>query len=312
MGPLNLHGLIPATVLPMTRDFEPDLKTLESYLDWVIRQGPVALAINVDTGEGLHLSRDEKIAVLKTAVGVARGRCGIIAGVGGPYTGLAVEQAREAQTAGADAVMVFPVPAFAARPLDPEVPYQYHRAIAQAVNLPLILFQLQAVLGGTEYPRDVLCKLLEIDSVIAIKDACFDPVKFVQLRATLNQAPHEITLLTGNDNFILHSILLGAEGALIGFGTLATALQVQMYQAAIARDYETAFRISNLIQPLCDVIFAPPVSNYRARTKEALVMQGILPNAFVRPPLLPISAEECVSVRLAMERAAQLEDVHVK
>ncbi len=311
MGSLNLHGIIPATVLPLTPDFQPDLKALEHYLDWVIEQGPVALAINVDTGEGPHLSRDEKIAVLKTAVEVARGRCGIIAGVGGPYTALAVEQARDARAAGADAVMVFPVPAFAARPLDPAVPFEYHKAIARSMDLPLILFQLQAVLGGTEYPREVLCKLLEIDSVIGIKDACFDPVKFTQLRATLNQAPHEIALLTGNDNFILHSLFLGAEGALIGFGTLGTVLQVRMYQAAMARDYETAFRISNLLQPLCEIIFAPPIPDYRARTKEALVMQGILPNACVRPPLLPIGAGERASIRHAMEYAGLLEVAHV-
>ena len=310
MEELDLKGIIPATVLPMSSEFEPDLKTLERYLDWVIRQGPVALAINVDTGEGPHLSRDEKVAVLKTAVNVARGRCRIIAGIGGPYTALAAEQAHDAQAAGADAIMIFPVPAFQARPLDPEIPFRYHKAIAQAVDLPLILFQLREVLGGTEYPREVLLKLLEIDSVVAIKDACFDAVKFTQLRATLNQASHQIALLTGNDSFIAHSFMLGADGALIGFGTLATALQVQMYKAAIARDYETTFRISNTLQPLIDVIFAPPIPDYRARTKQALVMQGVLPNAFVRPPLLPISLAEREKIRQALERAGQLEGTH--
>jgi 4-hydroxy-tetrahydrodipicolinate synthase len=311
MSPLNLHGIIPATVLPMTTDFEPDLAVLEHYLNWVVAQGPVALAINVDTGEGPHLSRQERIDVLKTAANVVHGRCGIIAGVGGPFTAAAVEQARDAQAAGADAIMVFPVPAFQASPLDPEIPYRYHKAIAAAVDLPLVLFQLRPVLGGIEYPPEVLGKLLEIQSVVAIKDACFDPVKFVQLRATLNQAPQKIQLLSGNDNFIGHSFLLGADGALIGFGTLATALQVQMYQAARARDFVTVFRLSSIIQPLSDVIFASPIPDYRARLKEALVMQGVLPNAYVRPPLLPIGAAEREKICQAMQAAGQLEDVHV-
>ncbi len=311
MSSLNLQGIIPATVLPLTVDFEPDLRTLERYLDWVIRQHPVGLAINVDTGEGPHLSRDERVAVLKTATNVARGRCSIIAGVTGPYTAAAVEQARDAQAAGADAVMIFPVPAFQAHPLDPEVPFRYHNAIASAIDLPIVLFQLRAVLGGIEYTRETLSRLLEIDSVVAIKDACFDPAKFLQLRATRNEMPHKIALLTGNDNFIAHSLVLGADGALIGFGTLATALQVQMYDAAKRRDHETLFRLSALLEPLVDVIFAPPVPDYRARTKEALVMQGILPNACVRPPLLPIGDEERARIRRAMECAGQLEDVHV-
>jgi 4-hydroxy-tetrahydrodipicolinate synthase len=303
---LNLHGIIPATVLPMTQDFQPDLKTLERYLDWVIRQGPVALAINVDTGEGPHLSRLEKRSVLETAVGVARGRCSVIAGIGGPYTAAAVDGARDAKAAGADAIMVFPVPAFLATPLNPEIPYQYHKAIAQAVDLPMILFQLQHSMGGVDYTRDILTRLLEIDSVVGIKEASFDALKFVQTKAVLDEAPRHITLLTGNDNFILHSLILGAEGALIGFGTLATDLQVRMYEAATTRDYETAFRLSSVLQPLCDTIIAPPVSDYRARIKEALVMLGVLPNAYVRPPMLPLSRAERETVRRALVRAGQL------
>jgi 4-hydroxy-tetrahydrodipicolinate synthase len=136
-------------------------------------------------------------------------------------------------------------------------------------------------------------------------------MKFVQTRAILDQAPRKITLLTGNDNFSLHSFILGAEGALIGFGTLATAQQVQMYQAAMAHDYDTAFRLSEIVQPLADVIFAPPVPNYRARTKEALLMLGVLPNAVVRPPLLPLSAEERELTRRALVRAGHLEATHI-
>jgi 4-hydroxy-tetrahydrodipicolinate synthase len=310
MSALNLRGIIPATVLPMTADYQPDLEALEPYLNWVIDQGPVALAINVDTGEGPHLSDREKQAVLEAAASVARHRCGIVAGIGGPYTAAAVEQARIAKAAGVDAIMVFPIPVFQGRPLDPKIPYEYHRAIARAVDLPMILFQLQPALGGVEYPREVLLKLLEIDTVVAIKEASFDAMKFVQTRAILDQAPRKITLLTGNDNFILHSFILGAEGALIGFGTLLTAQQVQMYQAAMAHDYDSAFRLSEIVQPLADAIFAPPVSNYRARTKEALVMLGVLPNAIVRPPLLPLSAEEREMTRQALVRAGQLKPDH--
>jgi 4-hydroxy-tetrahydrodipicolinate synthase len=306
MSELNLRGIIPATVLPMTHDYQPDLEALEPYLNWVIDQGPVALAINVDTGEGPHLSDRERQVVLEAAVSIARGRCGIVAGIGGPYTAAAIEQARAAKAAGADAIMIFPIGVYQGRPLDPRLPYEYHKAIAQAVDLPMILFQLQPALGGVEYTREVLLRLMEIGTVVAIKEASFDAIAFVRTRALLDQAPRRITLLTGNDNFILHSFILGAEGALIGFGTLATGQQVQMYHAAMTRDYDTAFRLSEIVQPLADVIFAPPVPNYRARTKEALVMLGILPNAIVRPPLLQLSAEEREMTRQALVRAGQL------
>ncbi|HBY96923.1 MAG TPA: dihydrodipicolinate synthase family protein, partial [Chloroflexi bacterium] len=71
MSSPNLRGIIPATVLPMTDDYKPDLKALGPYLNWVIEQGPVALAINVDTGEGPHLSDAERRDVLEAAVAAA-------------------------------------------------------------------------------------------------------------------------------------------------------------------------------------------------------------------------------------------------
>lgn len=306
MSALNLRGIIPATVLPMTENYAPDLAAFERYLNWLIEQGPVALAINADTGEGPHLTRAERRQVLEAAVGIAAGRCPIIAGIGGPYTAAAVEHARDAQAAGADALLVFPIAAFQGQALDPEVPYQYHRAVAEAVDLPLILFQLQPALGGVIYSPEALARLLAIDQVIALKEASFDALQFVRTKTLIEQAPRAITLLTGNDNFILHSLILGATGALIGFGTLATAQQVQMYTAAMMRNYEAAFALSDRVQPLADVIFAPPVSTYRARTKEALRLLGVIPNALVRPPLLALAAGEQTAVRQALVRAGQL------
>ncbi|MCC6627411.1 MAG: dihydrodipicolinate synthase family protein [Chloroflexi bacterium] len=310
--PLDLHGLIPATVLPLTADDEPDLPALRRYLNWLAPQGPVALAINVDTGEGPHLTRAEKRAVLETVVEHVNGRCGVIAGIGGPSTRAAIDHARDARAAGADAMMIFPISAFFGQPLTPEIPYAYHAAIADAVELPMVLFQLQPALGGAFYGPDVMAALLSIDTVVAIKEASFDALKFVQMRALLDAAPRRITLLTGNDNFICHSFVLGADGALIGFGTLAVAEQVRMIAAARAKDWDTAFAISAVVQPLADAIFAPPVPQYRARTKEALVMLGALDSATVRPPLLPLADDERVAVRGALERAGLLTGASVR
>lgn len=306
MNELNLKGIIPAIVLPMTREAQPDLPALRRYVEWLIPQGPVALAVNVDTGEGPHLSPEERRQVLETVVEVADGRCAVVAGVAGPYTEAAIANARMARQAGASALLVFPIPAFLGQPLHPEVPYRYHQAIAEAAELPIILFQLQPALGGVLFSADVLRRLIEIEQVVAIKEASFDAVRFLQTKAVLESASRRITLLTGNDNFILESFILGAEGALLGFSTLATDLQVQMLQAVQRHDFETAQQIGRRLQPLADVIFRPPVTDYRARTKEALRLQGVIPNNVVRPPLLPLSAQELADVRRAMQQAELL------
>ncbi len=91
-----------------------------TYIAWVVEQGPVALAINVDTGEGPHLTHDEKVRILNVVRDVTD--LPIVAGLAGPSTDAAVRQARDFKAAGADALLVFPIPAYLSQPLDPRVP----------------------------------------------------------------------------------------------------------------------------------------------------------------------------------------------
>ncbi len=286
---LNLDGLIPATVLPMDADGGIDEPALRSYIGWVVAQGPVALAINVDTGEGPHLTHDEKVRILEIVRDVTD--IPIVAGLAGPSTDAAVRQARDFRVAGADALLVFPIPAYLSQPLDPRVPVAYHEAIAD-VGLPLILFQLQPALAGVNFETDTLQAMASVEGVVAIKEASFDARRFVDTARLLEQLPRKITLLTGNDNFILESFLLGATGALIGFGAVMTREQVEMIAAWQAGDTETAMALGRRVQRLADVVFAAPVGDYRVRLKECLRILGVLDSAHVRRPLLPISDDE--------------------
>jgi 4-hydroxy-tetrahydrodipicolinate synthase len=306
MQEIDLRGIIPAIVTPMTNEGELDLAAFKRYVQWLAEQGPVALAVNVDTGEGPHLTADEKRQTLETVAEAVEGKCKVVGGVAGPSTAQGIANARAAQAAGADALLVFPISAFLGQPLNPEIPYRYHAAIAEAVDLPLILFQLQPALGGVLYTAETLHKLIAIPTVAAIKEASFDAMRFLQVKAALESASRKITFLTGNDNFICESFILGAEGALLGFSTLGTREQVLMLDAVRRGDIDRARELGACLQPLADIIFAPPVTDYRARTKEALKMLGILENTTVRPPLLPVSEVECETIRGALQRAGLL------
>lgn len=286
---LNLDGLIPATVLPMHPDGSIDEPGLRSYIRWVVDQGPVALAINVDTGEGPHLVHDEKIRVLEIVRSVTD--IPIVAGIAGPSTDAAVRQAREFKAVGANAFLVFPIPAYLSEPLDPRVPVAYHEAVA-SVGLPLILFQLQPALGGLNFEPDTLRKMAAIDGVVAMKEASFDARRFVDTTRLLAELPRPITMLTGNDNFILESFMLGGTGALIGFGAVMTREQVEMIDAWKAGRIDEARALGGRVQRLADVVFARPVGDYRVRLKECLVALGVLEAAHVRRPLMPISDAE--------------------
>ena len=280
---LNLDGLIPATVLPMFADGSIDDDGLRSYISWVVDQRPVALAINVDTGEGPHLTHEEKVHVLEVVRDTTD--TPIIAGIAGPSTAAAVRQATEFKAAGADGFLVFPIPAYLSEPLNPRVPVAYHEAIAQ-VGLPLIIFQLQPALAGLNFEPDTLRAMAAVEGVVGIKEASFDARRFVDTARLLEDLPRPITLLTGNDNFILESFMLGATGALIGFGAVMTGEQVAMIEAWRDGRLDEARALGRRVQRLADVVFARPVGDYRVRLKECLRILGVLDAAHVRPPLI--------------------------
>jgi 4-hydroxy-tetrahydrodipicolinate synthase len=306
---LDLDGLVPAIVLPMHEDGRPDEPALRRYVAWIRKQGPVALAVNVDTGEGPHLSHQEKVRVLEVVKEETDLPC--IVGVAGPYTAAAVQQARDFKSVGAAALLVFPIPAYLSSPLDPRIPLDYHRAIGE-VGLPMILFQLQPALGGVNFDTQTLRRLIDIEGVVALKEASFDARRYVDTVRMVEAHPkyrsHEFTMLTGNDNFILESFLLGCTGALIGFGAIMTREQVTMIETWRAGKVEEAKALGARVQHLADAVFAAPVANYRARLKAGLVMLGVLDQAHVRPPLLPLPDHEVQQLRDALIAAGLLQD----
>ncbi len=309
---LDLGGLIPATVLPMTVDAQIDEAGLRRYIRHVAAAGPKALAINVDTGEGPHLWANERLRVLEIVLDEVGDRVPVIAGLGAQYTSQAADLARDFKRAGASGLLVFPISAYQGAPLDPEVAVRYHAAIGDATGLPLILFVLQPALGGVNFLPELLERLCLVTDVAAIKEASFDPQLFVRTRDAVKAARPDCVVLTGNDNFIYESFLLGAEGALIGFGAVATRQQVELIEHALAGHHEQARAIMNRLTPLVNEVFSAPVRNYRARTKAALVMQGLLDRETVREPLLPISDAERERIRTAMSFAGELDEAQTQ
>lgn len=304
----DLEGIIPAAIVPMRSDESVDMAAYERYLRWVAQPGVVGLAVNVDTGEGPYLTSDERRAVIATTRRDAPAGCAVIAGIGGPSTHAATENARVARDAGADALLVFPTPAFLNDPLEATILVDYHRAIADASGLPLIVFQLGPVFGGVNYPLDGLARLLELPAVIGLKDASFDAQRFMATRDVVGAAGHPITLLTGNDNFLLESFLMGATGGLLGYGAVGVGLLVEMLAAVKAGDMAAAVAMQPRVQGFCDYIYGRPLGDYRARCKVALVHMGVLEpsETYVRSPFQSLWERENELARRAVEAAGLL------
>ena len=302
---LDVRGIIPACITTFDADGRFDEPAYRRYLGWLLAQGPVALAINADTGEGPHLWPAEREQVLRVAVAEA-GSVPVVAGLSASFTAQAVEEAGRAEQAGAAGLLVFPIPAYQGTPLDPAIPVGYHEAIARAVPLPLIAFQLQPALGGVIFEEETLRRIAAIESVVALKEASFDARLYAGTRRMIERLDRPIALLTGNDNFVYESFVLGAEGALIGFGTLATRDQVEMYRCARDGRWAEAAAIWARLLPLEEAVYASPVRDYRARTKVALRLQGVIDGVTMRPPLAGIDAAAERRIRDALVTAGLL------
>lgn len=308
MKDLNLKGVIPAAILPMTADYEPDYAAFAKYIDWLIAENAVAIAVNMDTGEGPQLSGAEKRRVIEVAVEAARGRCAILSGVMGGTTRDAAEAAKSYREAGADGLVVFPNAAFRNEPLDERIPVDFHKAIAGASGLPLVLFQLAPIFGGVNFKRESLLKLLEIPEVVAIKEASFDAQYFAYTVETLKLCDRKVTLLTGNDRFITESFLLGAEGALLGFCAIGCGLVAAMLKKFQQGEWQAAVEMRPRVQGFANVIYKDPMLDYRARCKVALAQVGVIgmSQAYVRPPMLQIGEAESREIKAALLQAGML------
>lgn len=305
MSQLDLAGIIPAILLPMKADYSIAEGALEEYTLWLMEQRVGGLAVNVEVGEGPLLSPEERKRVIEIVTGVVKGRVPIIAGVAANYTGDAIAQAVDAKEAGASAVMIHPNYFFAGDDLPASIPVSYHRAIFDEAQIPLVLFQLQRGLGGVEYNHETLGQLAALEGVLAIKEASFDAKKFHETVQFLRSLPKRISILTGNDTFILESFLIGVDGALIGFGSFETNRISDMLDLVKSRQYDEAKEIADRLQPLANVLWGIPTRNRRARCKEALAMMGVLDAKYthVRPPQMPLDQEEKARVKQALKVA---------
>jgi len=296
----RLHGIVAAPVLPMLPDYSIDWDSLRSYIRWIAEQKPAAIAMNMDASEGPSLEHSEQIEVLRVCRDVIGGAVPLFSGLIAGSTSGAVRWGNELKAAGAQALAVFPpFPTFLGNPVPADMIYAYHKAIADGVGLPLIAFQFPKAFGP-DFPPETLARLAAIPQVIGLQEASFDTAKTVETIATARTLPRKLGILTGSDTFICEAMVLGCDGALIGFAGTATAELVEMHAAVARRDYERAQAIWTRLGPLARYCWRAPIRDYRPRMKEVLKLQGHFPHATVREPQLPVDdAERAEIARLA-------------
>src|SRR5919106_2602977 len=260
-----LEGIVAAPFLPMLPDFSIDWTSLRSYIGWIATQRPTAIAMNMDASEGPSLSRDEQLEVVRVCRDVVAGACPLFSGLIAGYTADAVAWGNELKAAGAQGLAVFPpFPVFLGNPVPTEMIYAYHKAIADGVGLPMVAFQFPKAFGP-DYPPETLARLAEIPEVVGLKEASFDTPKTEETIEAAAALPRRLGILTGSDTFIMEAMVMGCDGALIGFAGTATGELIAMHRAVATADYQRANEIWRQLGPLARFCWRPPIRDYRPR-----------------------------------------------
>ncbi len=301
--PLRFSGVMPANLLPFRADLSIDEAAYRQHLRWLAdTSGVTGVVANGHAGEVSSLGREERRLALAIALDEIAGRCPVIAGVYSDGTAEAVELAREAKTAGAAGILLFPPTLFMwGAQAKPDMVVRHYQEVA-SVGIPIIAFEYPPA-SGIGYAPETLARLAEIPQVAGVKDWSNDIVAFEHNLRAVRATGQPVAILSAFTTSLMASFLLGADGAISGMGSVTADLQGELFAACQKGDLDGARRINDRLEPLVRVFYAPPFVDMHNRMKEALVLLGRIPAAHVRPPLTPVNDGEREAIRRALAAA---------
>ena len=290
-----LTGSLVALVTPMHDDGQVDFESLKRLVDFHIDNGTDGIVAVGTTGESATLSVDEHIKVVEAVVKHAAKRVKVVAGTGGNSTAEAIELAENARQVGVD--MTLSVVPYYNKPTQ-EGMYRHFRAIAEAVDIPVILYNVP---GRTvaDMSNDTTLRLAEIPNIVGIKDATGDIGRACDL---VLRAPKNFALYSGDDPTGMAFMLCGGHGVISVTSNVAPKLMSELCQAALAGDTARARAINDKLQGLHKQLFVEPNP---IPAKWALQQMGWISGG-LRLPLTPMTDAAAPAVRAAMQQAEVL------
>jgi len=287
-----LKGSLVAIVSPMVEDGSLDLDAFRRLVDWHIVEGTGGIVVVGTTGESPTVDFEEHTLLIKTAIEQAAGRVPVIAGTGANSTREAIDLQAFAKKAGAD-ICLSVVPYYN-RPTQ-EGLYRHFRAIAEAVDIPMIVYNVP---GRTvcDMHNDTALRLAQVPNIVGIKDATGNLERGADL---VRRAPKGFAIYSGDDATALALTLMGGDGVISVTANVAPRLMHDMCEAAFAGDLARARAVNNKLLGLHRHLFveANPIPVKWVLQQMDLIRGGI------RLPLTPLSSSFHDLLRGAMEQA---------
>ena len=294
MTATRFRGSLTALVTPFRND-AVDEDGLRSLIEWQIESGTTGLVPVGTTGESPTLTHDEHKRVVEICIDQAKGRVPVIAGAGSNNTVEAIDFAKHADKAGADAVLV--VTPYYNKPTQ-EGLYQHFKAVNDAIGIPIIIYNIP--------PRSVIDmsvatmkRLYELRNIAGVKDATANLARVSQQRHALGP---DFIQLSGEDMTALAYNAAGGHGCISVVSNVAPALCAELQETSLAGDYAAALKVQDRLVPLHDAIFMEP-GLAGAKCGLSLLGRG---SEEVRLPLVPVTPPTKAAIQAAMVHAGLL------
>ena len=288
-------GSIVAIVTPMLDDSSVDYDGLRRLIDWHVAEGTDCIGVVGTTGESPTVSVQEHWEIIRVAVEHAKGRVPIMAGAGANSTAEAIEHSRYAKKVGADCTLS--VVPYYNKPSQEGI-YQHFKAIAEAVDIPMVLYNVP---GRTvaDLSVETTLRLAQLPGIVGIKEASGDIERACWL---IKQAPKGFSIYSGDDPTAVALILLGGHGNVSVTANLAPKAMHALCMAALEGRVREATALHMKLLPLHKNLFIEPSP---AATKWAMARLGLC-GATLRSPMTPLTAAGQAVVEQSMRDAGLL------
>lgn len=292
---MNISGSIVALVTPLHEDGSVDYPTLRALIDWHIAEGTHCIGVVGTTGESPTVSVEEHCEIIRVAVEQAAGRVPIMAGAGANSTREAIELSEYAKKVGADCTLQ--VVPYYNKPTQEGI-YQHFKAIAEAVDIPVMLYNVP---GRTvaDMSVETTLQLAQVPGVFGVKEATGNLERAAWL---IKQAPKGFSIYSGDDPTAVALMLLGGHGNVSVTANVAPRGMAQLCEAAMARDTARAIELHMKLLPLHKHLFVEPNP---IPVKWALAKMGKC-GGTLRLPLTPLSDGAQSTVEAALREAGVL------
>src|SRR5262245_45362781 len=287
----NFRGSFTALVTPF-KNGAVDQQAFRDLVEWQIAEGTNGLVPVGTTGESPTLSHDEHKQVVEWCIDQAKGRVPVVAGAGSNSTREAIELAKHAEEAGADAVLV--VTPYYNKPTQ-EGLYQHFKAINDAIGIPIIMYNIPAR-SVIDMSVDTMKRLYELKNIAGVKDATANVVRVSQQRAAIGEGFNQ---LSGEDASAIGFMAHGGHGCISVTSNVAPRLCAEFQDACLKGDYGTALKLQDKLMPLHTALF---LETSPAPVKYALSVLGKCADT-VRLPMVRVTEKTKAAVREAMVHA---------